>query len=36
MIDETDLSFQAGMTNADIDHGQGANHIPGPKDLHRV
>ena len=29
MIDEADLSLQAGMTNADIDHGQGANHTSG-------
>ena len=36
MIDKADLSLQAGMTNADIDHGQGANHTQGPKDLHCI
>ena len=36
MINKVDLSPQAGMTNADINHGQGANHAQGPKDPHRV
>ena len=36
MINEADLSLQAEMINADIDHGRGAICTPGPKDPHCV
>ena len=36
MIDEANLSLQAEMINADINHSQGAIHTPGPKDPRHI
>ena len=36
MIDKVNLSLQAEMINTNVNHGQGAIHTPGPKDLHCV
>ena len=36
MINIADLSFQAEMINADIDHSHGAIHTPGPKDPRHI
>ena len=36
MIDKVDLNLQEGMTDADIDHDQGAVCTPGLRDRHHI